>query len=105
MEKQKKLTEHFNSEYVFLNTVGKLARQEDLYLVWKRTLKRAGLVERRLYETRHTFASWALAAGEKPAWVARVLGHADLTLVYTVYGRFIEDLLDNDGGKFDDKFS
>ncbi len=104
LERQKELTKHFNSEYVFLNTIGKPADQKALYVVWLRALKRAGIPSRRLYETRHTFASWALSAGEQPSWVARTLGHSDLTMVYTVYGQYIPDLIEKDGGKFDDQF-
>ncbi len=40
-------------------------------------------------------------AGEKPAWVAEVLGHTDLSMVYTVYGKFIPDN-NNDGNRFND---
>ena len=56
---------------------------------------------RRMYETRHTFASWALAAGETPEWVARTLGHVDTSMVYQTYGRFIPNLTRKDGSAFE----
>lgn len=54
-----------------------------------------------MYETRHTFASWALGAGESPEWVARTLGHVDTTMVYKVYGRYIPNLTRQDGSAFE----
>jgi integrase len=43
---------------------------------WYPTLTKAGLSRRTMYQTRHTFASNALAAGEAPSWVSAMLGHA-----------------------------
>ena len=42
-----------------------------------------------MYQTRHTFASNALAAGEAPNWVAKVLGHASPEMLFRVYARYI----------------
>jgi integrase len=42
---------------------------------WYPTLMTAGLRRRIVYQTRHTFASNALAVGEAPSWVAAMLGH------------------------------
>ena len=54
-----------------------------------------------MYETRHTFASWALAAGETPEWVVRTLGHVDTSMVYRIYGRLIPNLTRKDGSAFE----
>ena len=54
-----------------------------------------------MYETRHTFASWALAAGELPEWVARTLGHVDTSMVFRTYGRYIPNLTRLDGSAFE----
>jgi integrase len=62
-----------------------------------RAMKRSQLPYRRMYETRHTFASWALAAGESPEWVARTLGHVNTSMVYKTYGRYIPNLTRQDG--------
>ena len=57
-----------------------------------------------MYETRHTFASWALAAGETPEWVARTLGHVDTSMVYRTYGRYIPNLTRQDGSAFERQY-
>ena len=55
---------------------------------------------RRMYETRHTFASWALGAGESPEWVARTLGHVNTSMLYKTCGRYIPNLTRQDGSAF-----
>src|SRR6185503_11531273 len=60
--------------------------------VWYPTLAQAGLRPRDLYNTRHTFATHALAAGEDPGWVAKMLGHTNLMMLTTVYYRHIPNL-------------
>ncbi len=60
-------------------------------------MKKSGLRYRRMYETRHTFASWALAAGGIPEWVARTLGHVNTSMIYKTYSRYIANLKRNDG--------
>jgi len=52
--------------------------------VWNRTLARARLRRRTMYETRHSFASNALAAGEPPSWVAAMLGHTTPEMLFSV---------------------
>lgn len=42
--------------------------------VWTQTLKRAGIPHRKLYNTRSTFISHALAGGTSPAKVAEIVG-------------------------------
>lgn len=38
------------------------------------------------YQTRHTFASMMLSAGEHPMWVAQQMGHADWTMLLAFTG-------------------
>jgi hypothetical protein len=42
-----------------------------------------------MYQTQHTFASNALAAGEAPSWVAAMLGPTSPEMLFSVYARFI----------------
>lgn len=59
--------------------------------LWTYVLKRAGVRYRKPYQTRHTYASMMLSAGEHPMWVARQMGHADWTMIARVYGRWMPD--------------
>jgi integrase len=101
LDEQRELTKEFNSPYVFTNTEGRPILQDKLREVWARVITKSGVRYRRMYEVRHTFASWALAAGEIPEWVARTLGHVDTTMVYRVYGRYIPNLTRQDGSAFE----
>lgn len=51
------------------------------------------------YQLRHTFASWALSSGENPLWVAKQMGHADVTMIFRTYGRYMPDLNPDAGQK------
>jgi integrase len=104
LEDQKKLTADFQSPYVFLNTKGRPILQDKLRELWVRVMKKSGLRYRRMYETRHTFASWALDAGETPEWVALTLGHVNTSMVYKTYGRYIPNLTRKDGSAFEKRF-
>jgi integrase len=97
LDMQKDLTAALQSPYVFVNTEGRPILQDKLRELWMRVLKKSGVAYRRMYETRHTFASWAVRAGESPDWVARALGHVDTSMVYRVYGRYIPNLTRKDG--------
>jgi integrase len=97
LEEQRKQMANFNSPYVFLNMEGRPILQDKLRELWKRAMEKSGLPYRRMYETRHTFASWALGKGETPEWVARTLGHVSTAMVYKTYGRYIPNLTRQDG--------
>ena len=58
---------------------------------WNEVLKRAGIRHRRAYESRHTFACWALSAGVNPNFIAAQMGHASAQMVYNVYGKWMSD--------------
>lgn len=51
------------------------------------------------YQLRHTFASWALSSGENPLWVARQMGHADVQMIFRVYGKYMPDMNPEAGQK------
>lgn len=105
LEQQKEQTRGFKSEYVFLNMDGQVVNQVNLRGVWILAMEKSGLTFRRMYETRHTFASWAMALGETPEWVARTLGHVDTSMVYRTYGRYIPNLTRQDGQALENRFS
>lgn len=57
--------------------------------LWIPALKKAGVRYRYPYQTRHTFASMMLSAGEHPMWVAQQMGHSDWTMIARVYGKWM----------------
>jgi integrase len=97
LEEQKAQTASFQSPYVFVNTQGRPVNQVTLREVWVTAMKKSCLAFRRMYEIRHTFASWALASGESPEMVGKILGHANTAMIYKTYGRYIPNLTRQDG--------
>jgi integrase len=88
--------------YVFSNTDGgPLHRDNMRNRVWNEAIKRAALKYRNPYQTRHTFASLMLEQGEDPAWVARMLRHTTMKMLYTRYGKFIRRRTRQDGIRFE----
>lgn len=72
--------------------------------LWTYALKRGGVRYRKPYQTRHTYASMMLSAGEHPMWVAKQMGHADWTMIARVYGRWMPDADPNAGNKAAERF-
>jgi len=105
LKEQRELTKHLQNPYVFLCHNGLPIRLNRLWDVYKKAMVESDLAFRRMYEIRHTFASWALAAGETPAWVARTLGHVDTSMVYRNYARYIPNLTHTDGSALEKRFS
>jgi integrase len=64
---------------------------------WQPALRAAGVRYRYPYQTRHTFASTLLSAGENPVWVASMMGHKDWAMIIKVYGRWIPSVAPDAG--------
>jgi integrase len=62
--------------------------QRDHY--WKPALKRCGIRDRRAYQTRHTYATTALAAGVNPTYISRQMGHKSAKMLFSVYAKWID---------------
>jgi integrase len=78
---------------IFLNPLHGKAWEGDQairYSAWTPAIKRSGVRYRNPYQTRHTYASMMLSAGESPIWVAQQMGHSDVTMIFRNYGRWIE---------------
>ena len=60
--------------------------------LWYPAIKRAGLVRRNPYQTRHTYASWMLSGGVDPFWVSVQMGHKSLQMTLKRYARWIPSL-------------
>jgi integrase len=67
--------------------------------MWSPALKRAGVRYRKPYQTRHTYASLMLMAGENPLWVAKQMGHTDAALTLKRYARWITSDMPDAGNK------
>ncbi|MFV1921308.1 MAG: Arm DNA-binding domain-containing protein [Methylotenera sp.] len=67
--------------------------------MWTHALKKAGVLYRNPYQTRHTYASTLLSAGENPLWVAQQMGHKDWGMIRKRYGRWIPDVDTSAGSK------
>lgn len=57
---------------------------------WTPAIRRSGVRYRNPYQTRHTYASMMLTAGESPIWLAQQMGHSDTAMIFRNYGRWIE---------------
>ena len=92
------------SDYVFLNCYGRPLLSDSVNQhAWKPALRKAGLSERTLYQTRHTFATLMLDAGELPGWVQGMMGHESLQMIHDRYYSHIKNYERDDGSAFMEK--
>jgi len=87
---------------VFLNPRTGKAWETDQQIrrtAWEPAVRRSGIRSRNPYQTRHTFASLCLTAGEDVAWVARQLGHKSIQMTLKRYARWIEGIATSGGAK------
>jgi integrase len=97
LRRQKKHSEHFG-KFVFCNRHGDAIKHNNVtQRIWYPLLKRLGLEKRRPYQTRHTAATLWLASGESPEWIARQMGHANTSMLFRVYSRYVPNLTRMDG--------
>jgi integrase len=60
--------------------------------MWKNICYRAGIPYRNVYQLRHTYASWMLShANVNIAYLATQMGHANFTMIATIYGKWMEN--------------
>ncbi len=84
--KELKESEPENKKMVFLSIP---KRTQEFQKAFKALLKALNLKERKLYVTRHTFASLMISMGEEPLWISKNMGHNDLNTTYSNYARYI----------------
>lgn len=100
--RDQKLHTWLKGEEVFQNprTLDRWAGDQPIRkTMWQPALKRAGVRYRNPYQTRHTFASMALMAGESVQWVASQMGHTDWTFTARTYTRYIPEDAPDAGSK------
>jgi integrase len=80
---------------VFLTPNGKpITRSNFGTHVWHPAVKAAGLTPRPPYQTRHTYATLALAAGASIEWVSKQMGHKNIGITLKHYARFVKSVDD-----------
>ncbi|MFT2766354.1 site-specific integrase [Helicobacter pylori] len=84
--KKLKESEPNNKKMIFLSIP---KRTQEFQKAFKALLKALNLKEKKLYITRHTFASLMISMGEDPLWVSKNMGHNDLNTTYSNYARYI----------------
>ncbi|UOS13681.1 site-specific integrase [Helicobacter pylori] len=84
--KELKASEPANKKMIFLSVP---KRTQEFQKAFKALLKALNLREKKLYITRHTFASLMISQGEEPLWVSKNMGHKDLNTTYSTYTRYI----------------
>lgn len=89
-------TEIQNHRFVFVPGLrygqpGKYFSTQSISDRWDVSVNKSGIRRRTPYQTRHTFACWALSAGANPTFIASQLGHEDAQMVYRVYSSWIKE--------------
>ncbi|VVD28451.1 site-specific integrase [Paraburkholderia dioscoreae] len=91
---------------IFRTSAGeRFSGSHQIWRIWRAALKHAGVRYRNPYQTRHTYASMMLSAGEHPMWVAKQMGHADWTMIARVYGRWMPSADELAGDRAVEKFA
>jgi integrase len=84
-----------NGEFLFYHDNGDLIRTAKVFRTrFKFILKKLGIRERRMYDMRHTFATFGLMSGVNPAYLAKQLGHS-IEEFFKTYSRWINSTMDD----------
>ncbi len=79
--------------FIFLNQYGDRYQDYDVLrdYHWRNLLKRSEFDYRAFYQTRHSFASMMLQAGEDIAWVSqKMLGHSEIATTLRYYAKYVK---------------
>jgi len=69
-------------------------------VIWRAALEKADIAYRPMIQTRHTFATMMIDAGEDFGWVQHMLGHATLQMIIKHYHGWRKKPGKNDGAAF-----
>lgn len=76
--------------HVFLNRSSDMFSSTDYWNEeFKRLLRHSSVLNRNIYQCRHTFASQMLSNGEDLIWVSKYIGHKNPNMTLQKYARFI----------------
>jgi len=97
---QKKFTLKLNGRVFHNPFTGKQWSNDGaIWKYWKTAFGKIDVKYREPYQTRHTYASAMLSAGEHPSWIAKQMGHADPSVLFKRYGRWMPEMYPNAGDK------
>ena len=96
---QRKLTG--KNKHIFLTIDGRRMTPDHIRKeVWIPALEKAGIEYRPPIQTRHTFATMMLSAGEDIGWVQNMLGHSSLQMIFQRYYAWVPEQTRSDGQAF-----
>ena len=99
LEEQRKLTG--KRKHIFLTVDGQRMTPDHIRKeVWTPTLEKTGINYRPPLQSRHTFATMMLPAGEDVGWVQNMLGHSSLQMIFQRYYAWIPRQTRSDGQAF-----
>lgn len=99
LREQKKLTG--KSTHIFLTKNGDRMNPDHFRdVIWIPALKKAGIEYVPPIQTRHTFATMMLSAGEDIGWVQNMLGHSSLQMIFQRYYSWMPQKTRSDGQAF-----
>jgi integrase len=89
----KDLYDSHDKEYLFITRSGQPYKHNETFYqkYWVPLFQKLDIPYRRLYNTRHTFATMMLSEGHcTPYQLSKILGHGDTQMVHQVYVKMIE---------------
>jgi integrase len=86
------MTSKSEGEYVFTLKNGRVFNDCEFRKIWMKASYEAGVVYRKPYTTRHTFAAWALMLRVDPNRLVSLMGHGSKKMIFEVYGKYKKGL-------------
>jgi integrase len=77
------------SEFCFVTSTGHPENESNVRRILSRAAAKAQVSRLSPHAFRHSFGSLLLSAGESPEYVSRQMGHADLKITISTYGRWL----------------
>lgn len=105
IKKEKEKRGAKDDDLIFTNLRGEIIlnfQQSHLNKEYKNLLQSLGIKHRRIYNTRHSFASLMLSKNEPPLWVSFMLGHKNTSITFQTYAKYVPTKIHNYGSFIDE---
>ena len=90
VKRQMKRSIKRGTKFLFFNSkVNSISSHSFSAYVWRPLMKMLDIPYRTFEQTRHSYASILLARGERPYYISKQMGHANLYVTLTRYAKFI----------------